>query len=353
MTRGTTRVFPNFRRVDELRRELGVDTQTLYREFGIRDRHFDGEHGGITLATYLKLLNRAAELSGRPFLGIDIAQTRDLSNLGVLGYIMRNAPDFESCLALIGSYVDLVVPGARAKFVVRDDLHLWTYELPGFTPAQSRHEVEMAMLQFVRGIGEILSITDWRPPAAFFRHEAPRDVGRLVEVFTDKLTFSHYCNAITFPAEFLERSISDADPRLLGILEQQVQRSMDRLKRSDSLLDRITFLVSPGRTREDISAEQLASELGMSRRTLFRRLQEEGISLIDVRQDVMLRVAKETLCTTSVSVTELAQQLGYADASAFTHAFKRATALSPLDYRRKHSAARPASGQGSRSQLLR
>jgi len=66
-----------------------------------------------------------------------------------------------------------------------------------------------------------------------------------------------------------------------------------------------------------------------------------------------LRVARETLCTTSASVTELAQQLGYADASAFTHAFKRATGLSPLDYRRKHPAARPASGKGSRSQLLR
>ncbi len=90
----------------------------------------------------------------------------------------------------------------------------------------------------------------------------------------------------------------------------------------------------------------------MSRRTFFRRLRDQGISLIDVRQDVILRIAKETLCTTSVSATELAQQLGYADASAFTHAFKRATGLAPLDYRHKQSGARPGSCQRPGTELL-
>ncbi len=353
MVRSSTRVFPNFRRVDEPLQQLGVDTRALYREFGIRDRHLDGESGGVSLATYLKLLNRAAELSGRPFIGAEIALTRDVSTLGVMGYMMRNAPNFERCLAVVASYVDLVVPGVRARVVQQGDLHLWTYEVPGFTPEQSRHEVEMAMVQFVGAVREILSIPDWRPPEVFFRHAAPADTSRLVEALSDRLTFDHYFNGIAFPSDFLDRRISDADPRLLNILEQQVQRTMDRLKHSDSLLDRITFLLAPGPGRAEVSAERLASQLGMSRRTLFRRLSEQGISLIDVRQDVILRIAKETLCTTPVSVTELAQQLGYADASAFAHAFKRLTGLPPLAYRQRYSTAKISSGQGTHANLLR
>jgi len=353
MTRHTTRVFPNFQRVDEPLRQLGVDRQALYREFGIRERSLDGENGDVTLVAYLDLLNRAAELSGRTFLGIDIAQTRDVSNLGIMGYMLRNAPDFERVLDLIGNYVDLVVPSARAEYVRQDDCCLWTYEVPGFTPRQSRHEIEMTMAQFVGAVGEILSIPGWRPLRVFFRHDAPPDTARLVDVFSDDLTFNHYFNGIAFPLEFLTRSINQADPRLLEILEQQVRRSIESLKQSDGLLDRITFLVSSGAGRSEVSADRLASHLGMSRRTLFRRLKEQGISLQDIRQDVILRIAKETLCTTSVSITELSQQLGYSETSAFDHAFKRLTGLSPKDYRRKNSGGSPASGQRPRSKLLR
>lgn len=346
MERPLRNEFPNFRRLHWALEKLGVDTGTLYRDFGIRERDI-AEGRSVSMSTYLNVLNRAAELPGRTAIGIEIARTRTATDLGILGYIARNAPDFGRFLALIESYLDLVMPGARAGLVEDGETVYWTYGLPAFSPSHSRHEVEMSVMQFIGVVRELLHMPDWHPKQVFLQHEAPSDLTPLEDAFGADITFNHAFNGVALSRHLLNFSLNDADPRLLEVLEHQVRRSMSQLKTSDALADRITLLISSSLGRSDLSADRLASHLGMSRRTLHRRLLDQGTSLSRLHDIVVLQVAKESLRNTTVSITELAQKLGYSDASAFHKAFRRLTGQAPLRYRRQHRDRKTAEARAA------
>jgi len=326
----------NLRRLETSLKQLGIATGPLYRSLGIRENASHENGASISVPVYLDLLNHVAQTRGIPQLGIRMAQGRMLADHGVLGYMVRNAPDFASCLDIIESYLGLIVPGARSRVLQNKDECIWTYELPGFSPEKCRQEVEMTMMQFIRYTRELLSLPEWRPPGVYFSHEPPAEVQPLRVALSDQLIFSHHFNGVSFPAEFLDRPIDDADPALLRVLEQQVQHSIAQLKLSGNLLERLTLLISSQLGQAEISSSQLASYMGMSRRTLGRRLAERGTSFKLVRAAVISQIARETLSTTQVSITELAQRLGYSDASAFDRAFKRENGVSPLQYRNRH-----------------
>lgn len=337
----TTNTIPNFRRTHQSLMKLGINVGPVYRALGIRESDLQGHLSGVTMATYLELLFRISEEQGQAFLGLEMAHTRDVSDLGVLGYMVRNAPNFERCIAITGKYLNLVMPGCRTNLVHLKRDYIWTYEIPGFSPAKCRHEIEQSLMQFIGSVRELLSLPGWRPTEVFFQHAEPEGSESLRKAMSDTLHFNHYCNGVLLPAELLCHTISDADPELLGLLEQQVQHSIDQLKQDDTLIGRITFMITSRLGKTKVSADSIAPRLGMSRRTLHRRLSERDTSFNELREAVVLKIAKQALSTTNVSITALAQELGYSESSGFDRAFKRLTGFSPLNYRRGHTISPP------------
>lgn len=341
VTSAATRTIPSFQRVHLVLVKLGIDVGPVYRDLGIRERDLQDEPSGVTMVKYLELLSRISEEQGRPSLGLEMALARDLGSLGVLGYMVRNAPDFERALAITDDYLDLIMPGCRTGLVRLEQDCIWTYEMPGISPAKCRHEIEQTLMQFIGAARELLSLPQWYPTQVFFQHAEPQDCELLREEMADTLHFDHHYNGVMFPAGFLRYTISEADPKLLGLLEQQVQHSLDLLKHDNTLVGRITFMITSRLGKTEVSAETISSRIGMSRRTLHRRLSEQGTSFNEIREMVVLQIAKKALSTTDVSITELAQELGYSDSSALDRAFKRLTGFSPLSYRRNHTVLTP------------
>jgi AraC-like DNA-binding protein len=80
--------------------------------------------------------------------------------------------------------------------------------------------------------------------------------------------------------------------------------------------------------------EEVAADLGMAPRTLHRHLAAEGTSFRRVVEEVRTALADEML-QQRMSVDEVAERLGYAEASSFVHAFKRWKGVSPGAYRQR------------------
>ncbi|WP_156492540.1 AraC family transcriptional regulator, partial [Oleiphilus sp. HI0080] len=92
------------------------------------------------------------------------------------------------------------------------------------------------------------------------------------------------------------------------------------------------------RTNEQLilpQSKELAEKLGMSEPTLRRKLSAEGSSVQDIKNEVRLKLAKQQLKSTSLSVKEVAEQLGFSESRAFSRAFKQWTGLNPANYRRQ------------------
>ncbi len=78
----------------------------------------------------------------------------------------------------------------------------------------------------------------------------------------------------------------------------------------------------------------VAKMLGMSERTLARRLAKEDVSFIEVLQQLKERLAIRYLEDEGMPISRIAWLLGFQEVSSFSHACRRWTGKSPRQYRR-------------------
>ena len=99
----------------------------------------------------------------------------------------------------------------------------------------------------------------------------------------------------------------------------------------DTLLDAAGDLMRE-RGWAEVTMADVAAAAGVSRQTLFRQLKAEGTTFEEVLDELRQKLAVNYLGAARASVKETARQLGYADATAFSRAFKRWTGQSPREY---------------------
>ena len=90
-------------------------------------------------------------------------------------------------------------------------------------------------------------------------------------------------------------------------------------------------------------ADEIARQLGMSPRTLARRLASEGLTFAGILSELRGDLAKRYLQEEDLPISEIAWLLGYQEVSAFTHAFKRWTGKTPREARSQENVARAQS----------
>ena len=330
------RIFPNFERVHEPLAKLGVDTALVYAKAGINRR--DLELDSVGLIHYLRVLQVGAELSRKPFLGLEIAQMRQAADLGLYGYMIANASDYRELLQLANKYLDVVTPGAVGSLTETGSHALWTYEFPGLDAELCRQEVELSLMEFVWFTRTAIGQAEWRPAEVCFQHDAPEDPAPLQQAMTPNIAFNHWFNGAVFPRRLLDQRISGADTRLLRLLQDQVEELHSQLQVSQDLLAKVSLMIASGIGKSDISSESLAHGLHMSRRSLHRRLAEAGTSVQAMRDAVVIRLAKQMLLTTRAPISEVASMLGYSESSAFMRAFSRLTGETPTVFRKRHDS---------------
>jgi AraC-like DNA-binding protein len=144
------------------------------------------------------------------------------------------------------------------------------------------------------------------------------------------------CNAdeLVFPETVKLLPIGSADPYLNELLvkycdEALAHRELDRTNLRGSVENAIAPLLPHGRAR----SSEIARQLGMSHRTLARRLASEGLTFSRVLDELKVDLAKRYLKDGNLPISQIAWLLGYREISASTHAFKRWTGSSPRQSR--------------------
>jgi len=328
---------PNIRRFHQALQRESVDTTALYVDLGIDPKLMEADNTSLSTVKHYELLELAAKKSNNRFLGINLGLDSRNSELGVLSYMLRNAPNLEKALDLLQRYVALVAPGSSISVLEEQDHCVLTYKIKDYPPSQCCQALEMTLAQYVLLFRVILDDEAWQSSRIYFEHSAPAAEELRRIPLGGELVFDHFFNGVCFSKELMDYANSDFDPQLLTILESQVLQTAATLLNSDSFLDRIRLVISSNLGNAEVTADTVAAEFGMSRRTLHRRLSENGTRFNTLRENIVINVAKESLSKTSVSITELAQRLGYSDSSAFDRAFKRLVGQRPLAYRKYYS----------------
>ncbi|WP_417676300.1 helix-turn-helix domain-containing protein [Roseibium sp.] len=163
----------------------------------------------------------------------------------------------------------------------------------------------------------------------------PSSPSRVLQKYDRRVKFSQPDHGVIVPARLLDHRPSTADPVLLQIIEQHVYSIIKERSSETSPLNRIVEAMCTMLQDGDCSAEAVARELGMSRRSLQRTLSDHGTTYRNLLAEVRRSIAEKYLVNTELPMKEIAYLLGFSEISTFSRAVKSWYGVSPKSVRQR------------------
>ena len=179
--------------------------------------------------------------------------------------------------------------------------------------------------------------------AVHFTHAAPGYAAEYERIFKAPVVFSSDRNAVLIDEGFMSVEFASSNRYVFGVLTQRADSLLESLENSKTVCGRVESALLPILHTGKGNMERVSRELGLSRKTLYRRLKAEGLSFGKLFDDLRCRMALDYLGGGKVSVTETAYLLGFSDQSAFSRAFRRWTGTSPRDVKARKQTSPPCS----------
>jgi len=321
-----------------LLRALSVDPSVVMADAGITLAVFDDPDNVVPYATLGRLFASCAHRTGLPDIGLRIGAEARIEALGVLGAYMQNSRDVRAALEGLVTFRQLADRGGQPTFRIDDGTATLGYTVTQAGVAAA-DIIADAALMFGCNLLRALCGPDFVPVSVLLRRLQPADPAPYRRAFGRNVRFDAPENAIVFASRWLDQPLPTANESVRRLLEQQIREEDSAGRGGVEHMRRVLrMLVHAGEATE----ERLAHVFAMHRRTINRRLRAEGTTFRQLVDEVRFEVARHLLETTDLSVVHIASTLNYADASAFTRAFRRWSRTTPAQWRLAHAGARRA-----------
>jgi AraC-like DNA-binding protein len=196
-----------------------------------------------------------------------------------------------------------------------------------------RHQIEFWLVTLVRICRQVTNgrLSPSRLKTRHFRNGMPAEFRAFFGV---DIEFGASADEIWFPRPIALLSVVGRDEYLNELLRRYAEEALarkprERLTVRSKAEDVLSKLLPHGRA----TASEVARRLGMSARTLSRKLVEEGASFAEILDQLRAALAKRYLHDETLPVSEIAWLLGYREVSSLTHAFNRWTGMTPKRFR--------------------
>jgi AraC-like DNA-binding protein len=318
----------------EAARAAGVDVDAVLGREGITMDIVEEEDGRIDSDVLVQIWERMAATSGDPFFGLHAGERFvSAKTVHVVGYAARHSRTLADCYARTvrfapltneASEIEMWTEGSRA--VVR------VGPKPGL-PTWPRCYAEMAVSAYLT-IGRKWTGVAFAPLGATFQHAAPADVSEYVRLFGESIRFGAPKNELYLASSTLELPLRENDPDIGKYLDARAKVLLDSLEGGRSFENDVRAKIDEELVNGSPALSGVAKRLGMSRRTLQRRLAEQDLSFAGLVDDVRRKTALGLMASPQFAVSEVAALTGYLDAPSFRAAFVRWTGRTPREYRK-------------------
>jgi AraC-like DNA-binding protein len=300
----------------------------------------------LDLRQYVAIFEGAAVLTRDPFFGLRLAQDIDLEQFGPLGIVILAAGTLGKATRAWARYSATWQSGTTTEVVAHGDVTECIYQIDDATIMPRRQDTEFTLALVCR-LFHVAVGGPWTPLGVQFEHAAPAGFDtaaakRLYQrAFRSPVEFGASSNRILIDSGDLDLPTSGAYQRLAPHVEHLLQ-TLERPHRiPQRLTERATRLIRNRLGYQPVTVQSIAAALGISTRTLQRRLEEEGVSVRSILRDCRRSRAEAMLADPTRQVTTVAHSLGYADTAVLSRAFKSWTGSAPRTYRR----GKPTPGQ--------
>jgi AraC-like DNA-binding protein len=317
--------------VPELLRTLGVNPPDVLAAAGLSERALDNPESTIPYGVMGLLLKVAAERTGCPHFGLEIGKQIRTTTLGLLGELMRNSPTLRVALKDFAFHQHRNAHGGAAYLLEDKQQAFFGYAV--YQPSvPGAHQIcDAAAMAAFSLVSELAGEGNASSLKVLFSRSEPGNVVPYRRSFGVKLFFNAEQTAVVVPLEMLDQRVAGADARLRLILEKRV-KALSHAGDLD-ILTQLRREIRVGLLKGAVSANEMASQMGMGRRTLNRRLDVAGIRFQEVLDETRFDFVQHLLANTQLSISKIGAIVGYSDPSALTRSFSRWAGVAPSEWR--------------------
>jgi AraC-like DNA-binding protein len=315
-------------------KEAGADPREVLENLDLDRAGRSRAEESIPCSTFARALERAATLSGDRTFGLRFGTRANPKNIGALAYAVFNSPTVAAAFETAGRYLHLHNEAAEVAFTEANNLGYFSYSLKNLDLDEPRQFVEYGMAVALNTL-RIMVGSQWTPREVRFSHTEPEQTSEHLKFFRAPVIFASASNAFVMEREFCDQPIPAADPSLFKILNRYLENVLVHLPKEDHTLALIRHKIGEAIKDGGPKLSDVAKALAWSPRTLQRQLNNYGIDFRTLVDDTRRRFALDYLQDFKNTLTQIAFLLGYSEVSAFNRSFKRWTAKTPLDYRRR------------------
>jgi AraC-like DNA-binding protein len=320
----------------EVANSVGLDGPRMLREAGIPPELLASPEQRLPASAIIGLLDRSAELSGCDAFGLLLAERRTFASVGPLSLLLERLPNVREVIQAtidfgrhLNDIVAISLDDVGETCLVRIDLE------PGFWSVQAFDLVVATAYRILVAT----SGNRWRPDCVHLVRRAPADPAPWRRVYAVPIEFGATFNGLSSTGSAMRMPNPKAD-EVMARHARQLLHLVPVDSAEDAVNERvrraITVLLPSGRATID----QVAAQLGMSARSLQRRLDDEGHQFGELLGWVRRELATAYLANSAHPVTTIAGLLGYASPSSFTRWFAGSFGISPQTWRAEHAGVR-------------
>lgn len=327
-------------------RDRGLDWARALANAGVQESEIAEGHQRIRGEQFQQILATLIAEARDPLLGLHSSAYVQPGSYTILGYIVMNCATVGEALARIAPFEKLVGDMGMTR-IRREEGHTvvsWQCAYPN--PEVRPHMIANVLASWVNYARWLANREDAGPRGVRVEFTAPNLAVEqaFARLFRAPVVFGAPESALLIDDALLALPLRQPDPILRRTLEDHASTQMASLDAgepafTDRVREVIRQLLAQGISRQDSVAETL----GLTGRTLQRRLGEEGRSYQMLLDEIRLEQARQRLLATDDPVADIALHLGYAEPRSFHRAFKQWTGMTPGDFRQCRGVPPPES----------
>ncbi len=314
----------------------GINVDELLGDSGVGASRLADAEGAIPLAAIEAMLASITKRHALPLVGLHLANDIQPATFGPLGHIAQTCRTFGDVIDTAVRFSGLLSNIGQMTLTRRPGSVDLSWNCLAGGPAFRRQATEYVLGALVRLSRFLLPNQRQFPVAVAFSHSAPETSGLRRAYFTFfncPVHFDQPASMITIPVSALNTRMPYGDPQLKGLLEQHAAALMRQRHAPTNLVDDVRQLVKAMLADGAPSRETIAAQLGISSRSLHRKLELAGTHYGAELRAVRLELALELLRDSELPVREVSERLGFSTQQAFLKWFKQATGRTPGAFR--------------------
>ena len=316
-------------------RRRNVPIGALLQMAGLSEGDIDNRQNRISALAQGKLLEFAADALADSALGLHLAKQTNPREAGLLYYVASAAENLGEALALFERYFRIVNEAVRLELRQAPKGLVAEISFIGVPRHQVQQNADFGIAIILKALREVAG-RNIRPTKVAFAVVRHSDRREFESFYGCPVEFGAPSDQLVFSNETLALPLITEDRYLLetlGPICDAAARERDTPKGTLRTMveNEVERLLPHGKTQKRI----VAKTLGLSARTLSRRLADEGTTYEEVVDQLRRSLGLQYLKEPSISLSQIAWLLGYGGPTSFNHAFRRWTGRPPSTMRRE------------------